>query len=938
MARSTITTDVDKAIDFLRYMFGDDPKGFIQLFKLKPGEAKPKEDEEGEPVVVKTKSPGLNDGYSAPEKINSDWWRQFSTLYNIWFCTALGKEKNKTHDTRNTLEVPAIWFDLDACKYFGVPVKPFLSDHRNDDDVSCWVQSSENALQGYYKLKVPYNLDGSAENFKKDLLELLCKICLYFGGDMGVVSPGRVMRLPGSLNLKPEYPIPFQVKAHYTDNVISMKELKAKFKGVNPDTVPRIVLFALEYIIRASEFWNVGSRHQIMLLLAGTVRKMGMNKEACLALFNELYQKLGDDEYREADVLSTYQEEDIKKLASLRSGFGEIADPVEKVIEFWVKLKKMYCKKLSIQFVPENYDPTKSVEENGAFIERVTETYFNGSDGPVAFSNFVIHVKGKLVKVPSGDIMWLAQVVTKGQPAQIVELSTASHNTWATFSKIPHLPTGLAVYNTKIWSHYVAWLNDNCPDETFYETPYYGWLDVEEDGAILLIQGQEHEKYIWTKGNTDTAIPGAYQKELGKTDIVRYLKNFAKNYDGYHEDRYIWSALGWFAAVPLSAFFRKKIGGYPAMVIYGLAGSGKTQLPIKLLSPHFGCTLPSSYDGSSPFYIRSHMLSNNLCPLVIDNFKENPGNNQTQKAQDLIGIISNSWDGNMVGAGKADGGVRIDRLQAPICVTAEHLYTEESTVHRTFSIYIDHKWTNYMKSVSEEERLEHDRKEAWLHSNRHAGYMSTIILNWVAENLEETLDIIDQCTLKLRKECAKSATVERKRDGFSGPLAGLYLLKRIYTYYGLEFPIKSSQFLPLIMAADPEAKKVSHGSSAMNELFRVTDTAISMNLRRRTPLIGSVYVINPNDKQYAYFDINRWRAEIKSYMTGTSSASLTNDRAFYSLLQDCLTSQEATPIVDFPKDHPVFKHMCVKIDLGIVATKFKVNTHQWQDIEAQYGE
>jgi DNA-directed RNA polymerase subunit L len=73
-------------------------------------------------------------------------------------------------------------------------------------------------------------------------------------------------------------------------------------------------------------------------------------------------------------------------------------------------------------------------------------------------------------------------------------------------------------------------------------------------------------------------------------------------------------------------------------------------------------------------------------------------------------------------------------------------------------------------------------------------------------------------------------------------------------------------------------------------------------------------------------------------MTGTSSASLTNDKAFYSLLQDCLTSKEATPIVDFPKDHPIFRQMCVKIDLNIVATKFKVNTHQWEDIEAQYGE
>jgi hypothetical protein len=238
--RSTITTDVDKAVEFLQYMFGDEPNGFIQLFKLKPGEAKLKDEELEEPEVKKVKSPGINDTYSAPERVDSEWWRQYSTLYNIWFCTATGKAKKSRHTTTNAVDVPAIWFDLDACKYFGVPVKAFLTDNKNTLNVSAWVESSENALQGYYKLKTIYNLDGSEENFKKDLLELLSKICLYFGGDMGVVSPGRLMRLPGSLNLKPEYPVPFQVKAHYTDNTISMKELKAQFKDVNPDTVPRL--------------------------------------------------------------------------------------------------------------------------------------------------------------------------------------------------------------------------------------------------------------------------------------------------------------------------------------------------------------------------------------------------------------------------------------------------------------------------------------------------------------------------------------------------------------------------------------------------------------------------------------------------------------------------------------------------------------------------
>jgi hypothetical protein len=663
-----------------------------------------------------------------------------------------------------------------------------------------------------------------------------------------------------------------------------------------------------------------------------------MNKQACLNLYESLATLMGDDEVRVADVESTYDQIELETIASLRSTYGEIAEAIEQVIKFWLTLKIEYCKKKRIKFTPDNYDPTKPVKgDNGAFFERGNETYFRGDENPVLFANFCIRLRGKLVKTDTGDTVWLAQVVMDGQPVKTVEISAATHNTWATLSKILHLPTGIAMHMPKIWSHYVAWLAANCPDETFTETTYYGWLDVDnEEEVSLLLPDQKHEKYIWTKNNEDTAVPGGMEKELETKDIKNYLERFAECVGTYHEERYVWPALGWFVASPLSAFFRQEIGGFPSIVVHGLSGSGKSHYIVKALGPHFGCKKATDYRTSTNYYIRHHLTSNNICPMIVDEFQELGigKNEQSQRAGDFLGIIRSSWDGLETGAGKSDGTLRKDRFQAPLCVVGEHLYGEEATLHRTFSIILNHDWMNHFNELSDEDRAVHFDRMDWLFNAKYHGWLGTIVLDWITNNREEALDIMRQCLVKVNKECPRDV-VERKRAGFAAPLSGLYLIRRIYRHYGLEFPLSPKRFLELIFDADPMSRNTNYGSTALTELFKATDTAISQNLRRKTPLVGNVYVIDLKDRKYAYFDVNRWRAEVRQFLSGTASAALTNDTAFLSLLKDCIQKKESSPVQGFPTDHPVFRQMCVKIDLDIVAKLFGINTHQWGDYEAR---
>jgi hypothetical protein len=948
---STAMTDADRAIEFLRFLFGDSPRGLIATLNAKPGEAKPVAElddyDEAEGVApppakkAKEKPEMLSHAYSTPEKVFSEWWRTHSHQYNIWFCTATVKDRHARHNASNSLDVPALWFDIDAFKYFSVPGKAFYADIKSTEDVSAWVESSKDGLQGYYKLAEPFDMHGDAKLFKKELEPLLLDIALYFGADMEVCTPARLMRLPGTLNVKPEYAQPYAVVAHTCqDNTYSFGELCKKFKNVDQNTAPKTVIFGVTYVLQGSEIWSEGERHLIMMSLAGTVRKMGINKEACMNLFRALELTLGDDEFREADVESTYDIPELDKVRSLRSEYGVVADEIEEIIKYWVKLKKSYCKKKRLDFTPENYDPTRTLdpEDSGLFFERNMQTCYHGEDHDNVFSNFAIHLVGKLVKADTKDVVWLADVVTQGQPVKRVEITTASHNNWQVFSRIPHLPTGLTVFDGKMWPHYIAWLAQKCPEEVIKESTYYGWLEVGKKEPVLLLPNQPHDEYVWTRSNEDTACLDAL-KELENDEIVAYLERFGDCYSQYHEEHFIWPSLGWFAAAPMSAFFRQQVGGFPSLLTYGLAASGKSHLFEKVLGPHFGSQTGKCYDSTTIYAMKMFLVSNNLYPLIIDDFRDNPGprgDDVKSRCGQLLSIIRAAWDGLETGSGKGDGTLRKDRFQAPLCIVGEHPISEDATMQRIFSITLNHDWLYDANALDTEERTAMSRRMRWLYDTKHEGWLGTIILEWTIKNLALCKTLMEQCLDKIEEVCP-SEIPERKRHGFAVILYGLHTMRLIYEDRGLVFPLATKRFLNIIFAADPQSRKTNYGTSALTELFKATDSAIIMNTRRGTPLQGSVFVLDLHDRDIAYFDINRWRSEVRQFLGASTSAALLNDVAFHNLLKDCVRKAD-DPILGFPEDHPIFQEMCVSVNLARVRKQFGINTHQWSNNEPKFEE
>ncbi len=925
------STDVSQAVEFLHWMFGDKPQGYIYVLRSRPS---------SDSVEIRQNKVRLWPAtFSTPEKVDSYWWAEQGHHWTMMFCTATVKnpikgeqivvDKIKNNAIPNTLIVPALWCDIDACKELDIPADEFYSELRLGEENSAWVQSSQKGLQTYFKLDEPFEANGDKERFAEDLAGVLYDITLYYGGDWHVVRLSNLMRLPGSLNIKPDY------KGNYVmarildknDRTFSLKELKERFKP-DPDVVPRIVSYAC---IRAlTDVWQKGSRHDIMLAFIGSVRRGGINKEACRRLCKELQHYFNDDD-RMGDVDSTY-EQDFDKVMTLHKDFRSIAEPVDKAIEFWTNLKKVYCEKRGFDFFPENVDPTQPVLSDEDFYEKGDETWFNGPDAPKQFCNFVIRLKGRVIKADTKSSSWIADLCTPGEPPTRIEISTADHSQWQRFFVKQGLPVGLSVQEPKLWAHYIAYLQRNCPDTVIKEAPYYGWLDVEENKPTLVLPNMEHDSYIWSPNREDTAAsPTVFTQDLTRSDIQEYLKQFIDYYSTLHEPKYIWPALGWFAACSVKGLIHQQLGGFPILIVNGLHNSGKSYLIEDVLAVHYGCQNIVSFEGSTSFAFRTKLEANNICPLIIGEFRaEAKSDRERGKVSEIISLIRSSYDKYDVARGQSTSKLLLNtNLQTPLCLVGEQQIDDPASMERSLVLTLNRKRVNEVERLSLEEQRLLIQKHRWLQSYKHRGWLGTILVQWAGQHIEDVQNLADGAQSKVDQTCPSPQ--KRKRTSMACPTAGLVMLSRIYKEYEVEWPLGKKETLDIMYEADPSILAGhDHDSVALHHLFDATDSVIVEGHRNGRSYEGSLYVNDLDDSRFMYVDMTRWFRVIRPSVAASNSATLTDKSAFFNLVHNHQECHTDSPFVEFINDHPVLGN-CVKLDLERVQ-EYGVNVTQWKGI------
>ena len=912
------TTNVDHAVEFLRWFFGDDPDGYIYILRQRPS-ANPVEARQGKFDLAPST-------FSKPGKIDTSWWHEQGHLWSQVFSTATTKTREHGNQKTNCVSVPCVWVDIDGCKKLGIPGDEFYKELRDTEELSAWTRSSANGIQGFFKLKRPVEVHGNSDVFAEELAGILWDIMYYFGGDPKVVRLGNNMRLPGSLNVKPEYDTHYMAQAKTYDNVYSLKALNKRFP-TDPNTVPRLIAYAVNRAL--GDCYEPGSRHEVILQLCGSVRKGGMNKEACSNLVKQVCKWFGDSEDRSADVQTTYDAE-LETIATLHRDYKDCATKIDNAVELWLDLKKIYCKKRGFEFVPETYDPTKPPPPDGKFWVRDNQTYYLGKSGEdELFGNFEIELKGKVIKADNLMPSWLALIRKPGDQPVLVEIPAEKTVSWKSF--VTCVPVGMSLLASPMWAEYIAYLDKSCPDITMVESTNYGILDVDKGQPTMLLPNVSHPKYVWVQ-RANTATPDAFGPALGHDEAAEYLERLVDYMSRFHEPRLVFPSLAWFAACSISGIIWQQIQGFPVLMICGLVGSGKTHLFEFCLAPHYGVEEVYSYDRTTPFALSALLSSNNICPLVMDEFRIGQSKlREDTKAKATESIIRNLFDRHQTAQGTASGALTGGTLCAPLCIIGEHHYVDQATVERTFTIRLTRQWVSGLQERSADEQRQLEIEREWLFSYEHRGKLGRILIPWVEKHLEDIPDIVREAHGIVR--ATAPVRVDRKLKGFTAVASGELLLRAIFADHGLKYPIKKSAFREAMYTSDTRLQdSLNYDTETLRNLFEATDHLIINAIRQHAPLHGHMFVYDIDNPQRAYFDMGRWFKYLNEHHSVSQSASLTDKTAFRDLLNDH-SKGDVAPVVGFPEKHPLFAKSCVEIDLTVVQERFGINTEQWGGLE-----
>ncbi len=568
---------------------------------------------------------------------------------------------------------------------------------------------------------------------------------------------------------------------------------------------------------------------------------------------------------------------------------------------------------------------------NNSFFIKNNKTYFHGKEGEEeVLCNFNLIPKGRLYKQETNKSILLADLICGDGEIHAVEIDAAASDSLSKIKQnITNWPWDTQCFKTQLWAAYMDWIKDLCPTVKLKEVSYYGVLNVESEKSTLLLPTKDHNSYVWIKRNSKNTAESTFFVEKDEDKYKEYLTGLSENLPGYHSDTFIYPLLGWLCACPVSAFLRHYVSGFPTCMIYGTHGSAKSAVLKLFGANHFGARY-NSFHGSTIFSIRKFLVSNNVCPFIIDDYSEK----NEQHTVALTEVNKNLWDASETNSGRQSGEVVTDRYVAPMLMAGElHYEDDPAAVDRTFSIRVDKTHLDYVYNASEEEKQLIENKINWVCKNKWKGILGNILINWVESNLQDIPDII-----KVAKDLVHSRTKnirnERKIEGYISVVTGILILREVYKDYGLKLNGFLNLNLCLGCIIDESVAIETQGQTnnlPLKILFKVTDKLIVDNFILGRSLQPFLYTIDPDNCNIAYFDALRWQSYISKNIKSNSTASLSNATAFIELIKDRVR-QKDTPIIDFGDSKELLTKNCITVDLAKIKEQFGVNTEIWRNI------
>jgi len=459
------------------------------------------------------------------------------------------------------------------------------------------------------------------------------------GGGAGTADAGRVLRVPGSWNLKGDEPVPCRVTRARPDIRYSLKDIQAGLKIETP--------------IRRK-------------ILEAVVDRGKSRSERDYAVIRALYNA----GMSEAGMRTIYQEKPVGDKASEDYG----AQYLDRTINAVASTSRTGAK------VIQNY----TEEEDGYYVDGI------GGKGRHRVSTFVFEPK-RLIQEKKEDVLW-GSIRAGGQIWEGVALPksafTSVHTILRKLGRMDWQWLGsdrevrhLLPYLVDKW----ALLGEDRAEATAV-LGRHGDVWVTED-CVLTATGeqapQEATIVFLDPGRTLPAM--AYPETESTQELRSTLEEVAKLLPQINVPQAIWPIIGWFLAAPLKPVFAEFGVRFPHLDLYGTKGSGKSSTVLEVFLRMLGYVKGSSWDCSTtPFVLLSLMSSTSSIPISLSEFRRTTLSERSFST--LRRALLLAYDAGKDSRGRADQTTQEYILSAPLVLDGEDVVSDPAIRERTLVV------------------------------------------------------------------------------------------------------------------------------------------------------------------------------------------------------------------------------------------------------------
>ena len=541
--------------------------------------------------------------------------------------------RSSTSGTKQSVSrVTVLWSDVDA-KNFNNSKALAISSIAKFILPPSFLIDSGHGFHAYWLLKSACTVE-EAEVLLKGIRDLV-------GGD-AVTDASRVMRIPGTLNIKDDTPVECRVVTERADLRYSSDDITAATQ-VSVETSRRVATGDVEgYKSRSERDW-------------GVVRELttrGVSREAIKAIFR--YQPIGDkykdagDSYLDHTLDNAAQREGFSVAEGLPAGsaFYEVGDT------WWIVSSKGKRQVSTYVFEPRRLLET---ERGDILFGDVRADGFEWHDVSFPRDAFT-RIDTLTKKLGLASWQWL------GTDKDVRYLLPYLVDRWKVRGR--QKARGVAT----IGRHGDLWVWEGG--------------SVAKDGAL-----DNYTSPIVFINPSRVRVQTRYHLAEVDDNFRALLKMVASLLPKINLPEVIWPVIGWFMATPLKPIFEHQSIRFPALDLYGTRGSGKSSTVLQVMLPLMGSKdVPAhSHDCSTtPFVLLTLLASANAVPVSLGEYRQSSIAART--FENLRRAMLLAYDVGIDARGRPDQTTTEYPLSAPFVVDGEDALGDAALLERSIVV------------------------------------------------------------------------------------------------------------------------------------------------------------------------------------------------------------------------------------------------------------